>query len=611
MSQPNSVPSAIGDLNCSTAHLSAPRIDWSEMGEAQHFVQFYEDDQFLVESVGGFVGAGLGAGDAAIVIATAAHRAALEERLELQGLDLAAVRAQGRFVALDAAETLSRFMVDGSPDKTLFTKTVGSVVAHAATGQRGVRAFGEMVALLWAEGNAPAAIRLEELWNELARSHSFSLFCAYPMNGFRGASHGDSFLHICKEHSRVIPSESYTTQRTADDRLRSVSVLQQKASSLESEISERKHVESIVLAEQTKLTMAVAVAQLGIWELDMETNRLTCSDQCKANFGVTAHEPLTYESFLELIYAEDRGAVQTALRAAIADGTDYSAEYRVVHSGGNLRWIASMGRCFHNGAHRMLGVTVDVTERKRASELLEQTVAERTAKLQETVAELEAFSYSISHDMRSPLRAMHGYAKSLLDDYGDKFDSDAVTYLKRIQRASNRLDLLIRDVLAYSKVSQGQIELQPIALSPLVQDLLHQRPEFEIAIDCITIEEPLHTVMGHEAYLTQCLTNLIGNALKFVAPGEVPEVRIHAEEAGRNVRVWVCDKGLGIHPEHHPRMFQLFSRVYSEKRFEGTGMGLAIVKKAVARMGGEIGFQSEPGQGSKFWFVLPNAVYAH
>ena len=258
------------------------------------------------------------------------------------------------------------------------------------------------------------------------------------------------------------------------------------------------------------------------------------------------------------------------------------------------------------GGPRPDGVVRDVAERERAAAILEQTVADRTAQLQETVEELEAFSYSVSHDMRSSLRVMQSYAQGLLEDYGTKLEPEAVVALTRIQRASSRLDLLIRDLLLYSRIAKSQIELKPIPLGPLVQELIDQRPEFDGMKSCFTVQQPLHTVNGNEAYLIQCFTNLFGNALKFVAAGTVPEVRIRSERIGKPVRVWISDNGIGIPAEHHGKIFQVFGRIHADSRYPGTGLGLAIVKKAVARMGGETGFSSELGRGSEFWFTLPN-----
>jgi signal transduction histidine kinase len=165
--------------------------------------------------------------------------------------------------------------------------------------------------------------------------------------------------------------------------------------------------------------------------------------------------------------------------------------------------------------------------------------------------------------------------------------------------------MLVRDVLAYSKVAKGQIELRGIALRPLLEDIIHQQPEFEARKECIAMEDSLPIVRGHEACLTQCITNLIHNAFKFVAPGATPSIRIWAERLPDEARVWVSDKGIGIAPEHYDRIFQIFGRVYSEQQYPGTGIGLAIVKKAVTRMGGTCGFQSVPNHGSDFWFSLP------
>jgi signal transduction histidine kinase/ActR/RegA family two-component response regulator len=226
---------AIGEL--------APRADWSGGGEPEHFVQFYETDTFLLDSLSGFVGTGLGEGDACIVVATGEHREGLDERLQRYGLDVAAAVASGQYISLDAGETLSQFMVGGQPDPGLFAEAIGAVIGRAAEGRARVRIFGEMVALLWAEGNSAAAIRLEELWNDLHKIRTFSLYCAYPINGFGGEMLAAGLHDVCTAHSRVIPAESYTALSNADDRLRNIIQLQQKARSLEAEIAERKEVE--------------------------------------------------------------------------------------------------------------------------------------------------------------------------------------------------------------------------------------------------------------------------------------------------------------------------------------------------------------------------------
>jgi excisionase family DNA binding protein len=222
---------------------STPRSDWRDMRDPEHFVQFYEADDFLLDAVRGFMGTALRAGDSGILVATGAHRQRLEERLQAHGLDLADARASGRYVSLDAAETLSRFMVDEAPDPERFSEVLGGIIARAAEGGRRVRMFGEMVALLWAQGNQVGALRLEELWNDLARTHSFSLFCAYPMDELVGEAHTERLTEICSEHSRLIPAESYTSLPSSDQRLQAITVLQQRARSLEAEIAQRKQAE--------------------------------------------------------------------------------------------------------------------------------------------------------------------------------------------------------------------------------------------------------------------------------------------------------------------------------------------------------------------------------
>lgn len=250
------------------------------------------------------------------------------------------------------------------------------------------------------------------------------------------------------------------------------------------------------------------------------------------------------------------------------------------------------------------------TQLQRHAENLEHEVADRTARLRETIQELEAFSYSVSHDMRSPLRAMQGYSDALIEDHSAQLSDTARDYLKRIRRAASRMDLLIQDVLAYSRVAKGDIQMREINVEHVLRDILQTYPGLHGNRADITIIPPIPPVLGHEAYVTQIVSNFLTNAVKFVAPGTRPRICISARldgEIGDMVRISFQDNGIGIAPEHHEQIFKIFGRVYSEKKFEGTGIGLAIVKKAAERMGGGVGVKSELGHGSEFFVVLRKA----
>jgi PAS domain S-box-containing protein len=301
----------------------------------------------------------------------------------------------------------------------------------------------------------------------------------------------------------------------------------------------------------------------------------------------------------------------------------YSYELRVSKIVGGKSFIGSFGGApVRDSTRRIVHAVVtvrDVTAQREAERALadantqlerhtlnlERAVADRTARLTETVRELEAFSYSLSHDLRSPLRAMRGFSQILLDEHSSKLGSEGKLYLTRIATAAGRLDQLILDVLNYSRVVQENVDLRPIDVECLTRQLIDENPSLQPPRAEISIQSPLHTVLAHEAYMMQVLSNLVYNAVKFVAPGQVPRVRIWTEPNGSEVRLCIQDNGIGIPKEAQQRMFGMFQRYHAEHIYEGTGIGLAIVCKAVERMKGRVGIKSDPGAGSTFWVELP------
>jgi PAS domain S-box-containing protein len=249
----------------------APLTQWHDQEQTGHVVQFYSDDAFLLDAVSRFVGQALGAGDAAIVVATGEHRDQLGQRLKAKGLDTLAAVQQGRYISLDAHTTLAQFMRAGHPDRAAFTDLIGNVIdrARAVVGGDSARVaiFGEMVAVLWSEGKVEAALELEQLWNELARTRSFSLRCAYPLQGFDSEQHGESFRKICTAHSGVIPSESYTSLVTDEDRLRAITDWQQKAQALPREVAEKREIAGSLQRREAELADFLENAAEGVQQV--------------------------------------------------------------------------------------------------------------------------------------------------------------------------------------------------------------------------------------------------------------------------------------------------------------------------------------------------------
>lgn len=245
-------------------------------------------------------------------------------------------------------------------------------------------------------------------------------------------------------------------------------------------------------------------------------------------------------------------------------------------------------------------------EREALLGSLEQRVQERTAKLQELVAELEAFSYTVSHDLRAPLRVMASYAQIVLDDYDATLVPEVRHYVERIARAAGRMDSLTEDVLAYTRLARGEMTTEPVDLKAVIQETVEQYPDLAALRRVITWQEPLAPVIAHRPSLIQVLSNLLGNAVKFARADEPLQIVISTERRGDRVIIRVQDNGVGIHPDHHEKIFRIFERVASQA-VPGTGIGLAIVKKAAERMGGRVGVVSHLGEGATFWMELAAA----
>ncbi len=315
-------------------------------------------------------------------------------------------------------------------------------------------------------------------------------------------------------------------------------------------------------------------------------------------------------NLLRTVFPEPLDNIEAKLKA----GYTWSGELRHRTRAGRQvivqsYWMAELNA--QGDIQELLESNTDVTERKRLQEHLEEEVEMRTEEVRETLAELEQMSYSMIHDMRAPLRAMQGFAHILEEDCPDCQHPPGADYLQRIREGSVRLDRLVTDALNYNRVLREDASVTRLDIGKLLRGLIDTYPSLQSHVADINLEFEGLYVLGNESLLTQCVGNILENAVKFVAPGVRPSVRIWSEERYDDsgmVRIWIEDNGIGIQAEAQDKIFRMFQRMHHEDEYGGTGIGLAIVKKCIQRMDGHVGFESEIGKGSKFWIELPKAV---
>src|SRR6266446_10848148 len=346
-------------------------------GHDAHLVQLYSDDGLLLDVLCRFIGGAIAVGDGGVVIATKAHLEGLGARLRARGFDTATAISQGRYIPVDAEETLPRIMTNGNVDETRFNEIIGDVLTRARTAadcpDSRIAVFGELVALLWAEGKAQEALRVEGLWNDLARKHYFSLLCAYPITGFDNDRHIEPFLKMCAQHSGVVPSETYVGLSTMDERLRTIAELQQKTQALERTLKLRQ-------TEERFRLLVEAVQDYAIFMLDTEGHVVSWNNGAQRIKGYQGAEIIGKHFSCFYPPADLKNdKPRWELEVAAKEGRFEDEGWRIRKDGSRF-WASVIITAVRDESGKLIGfakVTRDFTERMRTQDALRQEIIER------------------------------------------------------------------------------------------------------------------------------------------------------------------------------------------------------------------------------------------
>ncbi len=380
------------------------------------------------------------------------------------------------------------------------------------------------------------------------------------------------------------------------------------------DITERKQTEA-ALQEQESFFRLIA-ENIGdmVAVLDLEGRRLYNSPSYRALFGDTETLVGT-DSFAE-IHRDDREEVRREFMETVRTGKGHRINFRFVLAGGEIRHIESQGGVIHgtNGQiDRVVVVSRDVTERMQMEEEvhqlnveLENRVNQRTAELATANKELETFTYSVSHDLKAPLRGIDGYSRLLLDDYQSKFDKPGVQLLNNVRNGVAQMSQLIEDLLTYSRMERRSLQGRSLEISRLMSGVLDTL-QADIQAKGMVVETSLEglTALADPEGLAIVLRNLVDNALKFTRDSHPPSLSVSGVQGEKSITLKFTDNGIGFDMQFHNRIFEIFQRLQRAEDYPGTGVGLAIVYKAMQRMGGRVWAESAPGQGASFYLELP------
>jgi PAS domain S-box-containing protein len=600
-----------------------------------HSVQFYERDNFLVSRVASYVAQGLVDGEPAVIIATPGHRRSFTAELRRQGIDDNEFRRSGKLVLLDARETLEKFMTGLVPDRERFETVVGSVISQACASAGGsIRAYGEMVDLLWKAGNAEGAIALEELWNDLAATHEFSLLCAYAIDGFSDSEDLAAFQAICDTHTHVRPAESYTGDGP-DDELRQISLLQQRAHALETELRHRAKLEAELRStvqslkdRERELSDVLETAAEGIHMVSAD-GTINWANQAELEMlGYPAEEyigqPITkfhadQEIIRDILARLSRGETICEYEAPLKC-RDGRIKYVLINS--NVRWHQGefvTTRCFSkditefkNTAAERDALLNEAREAHAAAEHARQEAVTARIAAEDANRVKSEFLAVMSHELRTPLNAIGGYAELMELGVQGPLSAEQRQSLDRIQRNQRHLLGLINQVLNYARIETGQMryEMTEVPLDQILstsEALIFPQLNAKGVRYAYTHCDHAINVRADAEKLQQILVNLLANSIKFTERGGLVSVMV--EPADDVVRVQVRDTGIGIAPDKLAKIFDPFVQVDSNytRNYEGVGLGLAVSRDLARGMGARLEVTSEEGKGSTFTLTLRRA----
>lgn len=571
---------------------------------SNHCVQFYDGDSALVESLGHSIGTAIISGDSAIVIATEAHRDGLHANLRSRGIDPALAIRQGRFLSLDAAETLTHFVVDGRPDPSLFKSYLGGLISRAASAgrwpERHVIVFGEMVALLWADEKRDSALQLDQLWNQLATTHSFYLHCAYAMRLFDRESDSTFIREICGKHTSIVPTEQYTSAATEQDQMQAVVLLQQKARALETEILERKKVEEASF----RLAAIVESSDDAIVSKDLNGIINSWNKAAERIFGFTAQE-IIGKPILVLIPPELHDE-ETRILAKIRSGEriDHFQTVRLTKSGERIDvslTISPVKDRYGNitGAAKILR---NITHQKKLEAALHTT---------ERLASVGRLAATVAHEINNPLESVLNFV--YLARQQPEISEQTKSYLIAADQEISRVAHIAQQTLGFYRDNSQPASLDVATIINEVIAIYESRVRAK-SLRVETRVEPHLSVVALQGELKQILSNLLANSIDACTEGRkiILECRSSFNHATRvrGVRVTVADTGCGISADDRQRVFEPF---FTTKKIVGTGLGLWITRDLLEKRGGNIRLRSSTNpvqSGTVFRFFLPRPTTA-
>jgi PAS domain S-box-containing protein len=384
------------------------------------------------------------------------------------------------------------------------------------------------------------------------------------------------------------------------------------------DITERLEASRRLQEKKQRLELAIWGANLGMWDWNVQNNTLVFNEIYAGMLGYAPGE-LRQEpdTWTRLLHPDDREPVNEALRLHLAGHPGYyQAEHRLRGKDGGWVWVLGSGKVIDRDEAgrplRMVGINMDITRRKasefeikKLNEELEQKVEERTAQLQAVNKELEAFSYSVSHDLRSPLRSIDGFSKMLLLKYEPLLDEDGKDYLHTIRAAAQRMGLLIDDLLKLSKVSRAELRRFEVDVSAMAQEVLQELARETPGRTVTCRVTPGLVAWADHRLLHIALQNLLSNAWKYSSKRAAATIEVGRTTTPRGEAFFVKDNGAGFDMGHAGKLFGAFQRLHGSQEFEGTGIGLAIVHRIMVKHGGEIWVEAAPDQGATFFFILP------